>query len=225
MIPAARNPTWRDLIMTLPISDAATHDSGLRVRKATGHDLPDIVETLTAAFFDNPVMTWWIPDPDRRSPILRAFFEVVVDVNQPHDALYVTEPRPVAAAVWVPPGCQPSGEAAEQVAGWMLEAAEETAGRLQAAFELMDQHHPHDSHAYLFFLSTRPQWQSRGFGSALLREVLDGCDREGTPAYLEATSLDNQRLYRRHGFELTGEICLPDGPSLWPMWREPQSSR
>jgi hypothetical protein len=26
-------------------------------------------------------------------------------------------------------------------------------------------------------------------------------------------------LYRRHGFEQTGEIPLPDGPSLYPMWR------
>jgi predicted GNAT family N-acyltransferase len=59
----------------------------------------------------------------------------------------------------------------------------------------------------------------------LLREVLQRCDRDRTPAYLEATSPENVRLYRRHGFEVTGEICLPDGPSLWPMWRAPNPAQ
>lgn len=40
-------------------------------------------------------------------------------------------------------------------------------------------------------------------------------------AYLEATSPLNRRLYERHGFEVTGEIQLPNGPAMWPMWREP----
>ena len=86
---------------------------------------------------------------------------------------------------------QPSGETAEQIVAWIVEAAEETAGRLEAALELMDGSTRRRPHAYLFFLGTRPQWQSRGFGSALLREVLGQCDRDGTPAYLEATSRDN----------------------------------
>ncbi|MGH9008839.1 MAG: GNAT family N-acetyltransferase [Acidimicrobiia bacterium] len=208
--------------MTLPIQDTTIHDTGLTVRKATGEDRSALVDTLTVVFHDDPVMTWWIPDPQRRPQILRRFFEVVVDVNQPHDELYLTEPQPVSTAIWVPPGCQPSGEAAEQMVTWMIDAAAETADRLLAALERMDQVHPHDSHAYLFFLATLPQWQSRGIGSAVMREVLDRCDRDRTPAYLEATTLDSQRLYLRHGFEVTGEILLPDGPSMWPMWREPQ---
>jgi ribosomal protein S18 acetylase RimI-like enzyme len=207
----------------LPTSDTTAHDIGLTIRKATGDDIPNMIETLTDAFFDDPVMTWWIPDAQRRPVILRAFFEVVVDVNHPHDGLSVTGPDPVAAAVWVPPGCEPSGEAAEQVVAWMVAAADETAGRLLAALELMDQHHPHEPHAYLFFLGTRPQRQSRGLGSALLRDALERCDRDATPAYLEATSVASQRLYLRHGFEVTGEIRLPDGPSMWPMWRDPRS--
>jgi ribosomal protein S18 acetylase RimI-like enzyme len=221
MIPTA--PTdLEETIMTVPISDTNTLETGLRVRKATGHDLPAVVETLTAAFIDDPVMTWWVPDPGRRSQILRAFFEITVDVNHPHDELYTTTTVPAAAAVWVPPGCQPTGEEEERLVARCVDAAEETTERLLAAFELMDQHHPQQPHAYLFFLGTRPGWQSRGLGSALLREVLERCDRDATPAYLEATCERNQQLYLRHGFEVTGEIPLPDGPSLWPMWREPR---
>lgn len=213
------------MTMTAPVSDVATLDIGLRPRRANGQDLPMLVETLVAAFLDDPVMTWWIPDAHRRPEILRAIFEITVDVNQPYGELYTTDPTPVAGAVWTPPGCQPSGEDAEQLVACYVEAAEETSERLLAALELMDERHPQEPHDYLFFLGTRPGWQSRGLGSALLREVLERCDREGRPAYLEASSETNQRLYRRHGFEVTGEIRLPDGPSMWPMWREPKYGR
>lgn len=46
-------------------------------------------------------------------------------------------------------------------------------------------------------------------------------DARGDAAHLEATSPDNRRLYERHGFEVTGEIVVPDGPTLWAMWRDP----
>ncbi|MDN5858748.1 MAG: GNAT family N-acetyltransferase, partial [Pseudonocardia sp.] len=60
-----------------------------------------------------------------------------------------------------------------------------------------------------------------GQGSAMLRTVLDRADRSRVPAYLEATSPDNRRLYERHGFVVTGEIAVADSPPLWTMWREP----
>jgi hypothetical protein len=32
--------------------------------------------------------------------------------------------------------------------------------------------------------------------------------------------LENIPIYASFGFEVTGEIKLPDGPTLWPMWRQ-----
>jgi len=203
----------------MPTSISRT--AALAVRKAAPRDLPEMVATLAAAFFDDPVSTWWIPEPERREQLLPAVFDVVVDAYHPFGELYTTD-RAAAAAVWVPPGCLPAGSEAEQLLACFAEAAEETSGRMLTIAELADGHHPPERHAYLFFLATRPEWQSRGLGSALLREVLERCDRDGTPAYLEASSEANKRLYLRHGFEVTGEIRLPGGPSLWPMWREPR---
>ena len=45
-------------------------------------------------------------------------------------------------------------------------------------------------------------------------------DAEHAPAYLESSNPDNIPYYMRFGFEVTGEIKLPDGgPSMIPMWR------
>jgi RimJ/RimL family protein N-acetyltransferase len=71
-----------------------------------------------------------------------------------------------------------------------------------------------------------PERQGEGLGTALVRSVLDRCDREGLPAYLEASNAGSRRLYERLGFALTGRpLDLPDGPRMWPMWREPQPGR
>lgn len=208
--------------MTLPIHETTIRESRLSIREAGRDDRRALVETLVAAFQGDPVMTWWVPDPRRRLAILDSFFEVIADGFQPDGGLYLTDPDPVAAAVWVPAGCQPSGDAAEHLVGRLVAAAEEYDDRLLEALELMEEQHPVEEHEYLFFLGTRPEWQSRGLGSALLCEVLDRCDRDGTPAYLEATSPESLRLYLRHGFVVTGELVLPDGPTMWPMWRDPR---
>jgi ribosomal protein S18 acetylase RimI-like enzyme len=78
-------------------------------------------------------------------------------------------------------------------------------------------------HWYLGVLGTRKKAQGRGVGSSLLAPVLDRCDDEGIPAYLESSKHSNIAFYRRHGFEVTGEIPLPfGGPSVWSMWRDPR---
>jgi hypothetical protein len=53
--------------------------------------------------------------------------------------------------------------------------------------------------------------------------VLEICDHDRVPAYLEATSERNKALYLRHGFEVMSELKLPDGPPMWPMWRAPRT--
>ena len=93
------------------------------------------------------------------------------------------------------------------------------------AFTLLDAHHPHEPHWYLGFLGVQPALQGLGLGSALLQSTLVGVDEAGEPAYLEATNADNRRLYERHGFRVVGELPLPGGPSLFPMWREPKTGR
>lgn len=189
----------------------------VRARPATAADVPALSETLAAVFFDDPVFSWCYPDDARRRQILPPWFQVVIASNLAHGEVYTTDDV-IAGAVWVPP----EAEDDEQLGAALGEVSGEYAQTLFEIFELMDQNHPREPHHYLFLLATRSEWQSRGIGSALMRPVLEMCDRNEMPAYLEATSERNKQLYLRHGFEVTGEINLPGGPSMWPMWREPK---
>ena len=49
---------------------------------------------------------------------------------------------------------------------------------------------------------------------------------DGIPAYLEASDERTRRIYLRHGYADYGSpIRLPDGPSMYPMTREPALGR
>ena len=76
-------------------------------------------------------------------------------------------------------------------------------------------------HYYLQLLAVAPGLQSRGIGSALLRQGLERSDAQGTPVYFESTSPRNRVLYERHAFVSQREFSLPDGgPELSCMWRD-----
>lgn len=91
------------------------------------------------------------------------------------------------------------------------------AARLQAFF---DQHHLQEPHYYIRTLGVATRFQGQGLGTALLRPTLDRCDREGLPAYLEASSERSAALYERLGFVHLGELHVPNGgPPFWPMRR------
>jgi predicted N-acetyltransferase YhbS len=86
----------------------------------------------------------------------------------------------------------------------------------------MDKTHPREPHWYLAVLGTDPPHQGKGVGAALMTPVLARCDAEGTGAYLESSKPDNVPYYERFGFRVTGQIDMPKGPTMWPMWRDPQ---
>ena len=197
-----------------------------QVRKALPQDRADIGSVLGRAFFHDPVFVWAIPDDDQRQRFTLEFFTVYAKAFLRHDQTYTTEGDVAAAVLWAPPGAVPiSGEDAEELGQHLQELTEPAVTRFLELTKLFDEHHPHGSYWYLQFMGVDPAWQGRGIGSRLLAPVLARCDREGVPAYLDATSERNKPLYERHGFQAEKPFAASGGPPLWPMWREPASDR
>jgi hypothetical protein len=53
----------------------------------------------------------------------------------------------------------------------------------------------------------------------VIRRHLAVADAAAAPCYLESSKDTNIPIYKSFGFEVTGEIKLANGPTLWPMWR------
>jgi GNAT superfamily N-acetyltransferase len=206
----------------------------MRVPRVAGPDDEELVARVAArGFHDDPVMGWLFPDPAERPRLLELAFR---GLAQRHFAgpglIHVLDEA--CAAFWRPP-LEPSGDATgphqpdaspeESAApppaplGFRPDVLERI-GRLDAA---MAAAHPEEPHWYLGVLSTLPEQQNRGLGTRALAPVLDRCDTEGLPAYLESSNPRNLPFYWRLSFESTGEIRLPDGPVLYQMWRRPRA--
>lgn len=200
----------------------AAHEAA-SVRKLREAERPGVVSALARAFYDDPVMSWILPDDSKRLRQLeRGFALFGRRIWFRHDEGYTTA-SVVGGAVWLPPETWRLGPL-RQIA--MLPAMARVAGRdltrLVRALSLIEKKHPHERHFYLPVIGVAPEWQGKGIGTALLRPVLERCDREGLPAYLEASSPRNRACYERSGFVVKEELRMPgDGPPWWAMWREP----
>jgi ribosomal protein S18 acetylase RimI-like enzyme len=194
------------------------------VRLASRGDLDGMAHALSLAFEDDPVMQWLFgdqaPRPVRYS---RPFFTGEGRRHLRHQTVYTADGHP-GAAYWDPPGhWKTSTMAVLRQAPLILRGIGPRARKaLQGLARIEEAHAQHPEHYYLAVLGTRPDRQGAGVGSALLEPVLTRCDHEGVGAYLESSKESNIPFYRRHGFEVVGEVTFPMGPTVWPMWRDPQ---
>jgi GNAT superfamily N-acetyltransferase len=192
---------------------------------AGGIDVEPLEDVLQAAFWDDPLMAWLLPDEASRSRrAARLFRGLLRNWFVPMRTTWTTADQQ-GAAMWAPPGYWRIPILAQlpslpsmlgSLGGRALKA-----GQLMA---LIERHHPREHHWYLAVLGTNPPAQGKGIGSALMEPVLARCDEEGLPAYLESSKESNIPFYGRHGFEVTGELSVPGGPVIYAMRREPRVS-
>lgn len=199
----------------------------INARPAQKTDIAALAHVLGRAFYDDPVTTWMLPDEKTRPVRLPRLFATLT--RHHHFAGGGVEvacdgPGIGAAALWDPPNRWKQSPRAQLA---MLPSVILTFGHRAAAarevIELMKRHHPEEPHWYLAVLGSDTTVRGKGYGQALMHSRLDRVDAEHAPAYLESSKPENVPYYQRFGFEVTGEIVLPNGgPTLWPMWRPPR---
>ena len=193
-----------------------------RVREALASERAAISACLSRAFQDDPISHYLFPWDRSRLSRLASFYRMVLAMMSDQGAIYTDEQRR-GAAVWRAPSApQVSAMHATRDALRMLTTLRGSTIRAMRLDRLVSQARLTAPHWYLAILGTEPALQGRGVGSALLAPVLARCDDEGLPAYLESSKPENVPFYERHGFRVTRELQVPEGPSLWPMVREPR---
>jgi ribosomal protein S18 acetylase RimI-like enzyme len=188
-------------------------------------EISEVARTLARAFYADLVWKWFIPDDERRAAGLeRVFATFTRHIYLRHGRDCYASDGYDGAALWAPPGNEhmSAGDTLRIVPGWTRAIGWRDLLRAQRGVASFEKVHPHERHYYLPFVGVVPESQGRGLGSSLMQPVLERCDRERIPAYLEATSTDSQRCYERLGFETRSEQRVAGvGPSFFPMWRQP----
>jgi GNAT superfamily N-acetyltransferase len=198
------------------------------IRSATVADRAALADSLASAFSEDPLFTWMAGAAPGTSvePKLRIIFDAFLkpEVVRPEHLVFTDEDR-IGVAIWKPPNrWKTANSDMLRALPAMLRGLGTKMPRMIGAFNAIEKVHPKEEHYYLEALGTRQDMQSKGVGSSMIRHMLDRCDREGVPAYLESSNLRNVPFYARHGFETTGEIVVGKGaPTVTAMWREPRS--
>ncbi|MER5948345.1 GNAT family N-acetyltransferase [Streptomyces sp. NPDC001904] len=174
---------------------------------------------------DDPVSSWVFPGAEyrrvRHSGLMGAFTDATLAEGSGGYVDLLEDDS--AVALWMEVPDAPHADD-EDGPAQVREAVDPDNARIEEIARLLDEAHPQGrAHTYLWMIGVAPERQGEGLGTALMTPVLDRCDRAGRPAYLEASSARSRALYERLGFTVMNRpLQLPDGPTMWPMWREPQ---
>ncbi|WP_018146918.1 GNAT family N-acetyltransferase [Henriciella marina] len=192
------------------------------MRRAHKRDWQQLGDITAEAFRDDPVNRYLFGTPEG----VRAAMRVLArHVYLPAGMCHLIDDK--GATMWLPPGAGPAFGLRAQILFALGQLRHGSKGAMKRAMHLsslMEKHHPIAPHMYLFSIGTTEAARGKGIGKTLLRPVLDACDRDGVPVYLENSNAANHGFYTAHGFEKTAEFNVgEDGPPMAPMWREPHA--
>ena len=198
-------------------------DLGRQLIQAESGDAGLVGEITADAFYNDAFNRWVFGN----FPAISAMFHTLArKVYVPRGFAYRLGNE--GACMWMLPGQTTDISLAIYAAiGWstLLKSGPRSVVRAVKTGNEMDRHHPHFPHAYLFSIGVRRAFQGKGLGRKLIQPVLDACDRDGLPAYLENSNPANTGFYRSCGFEEMGVVIHPEpsSPPLVPMLRQPRS--
>ena len=196
-------------------------EAAVTARAATWADADALAATLGRAFHDDPLICFLLRDEASRPARLPRLFKLLFKLGLPYGACDVTSGFE-AAALWRPPSqwhiplWQYVTNGAEFLGLFGLGGA----AHVMSVMDVIERRHPKEPHWYLQAIGTDTQKQGKGYGGVVIRRHLAVADEARMPCYLESSKETNIPIYQSFGFEVTGEIKLPDGPTLWPMWRK-----
>jgi len=190
--------------------------------------VPDPIEvwvrTLARAFHDDPLSEYMLLGGAQNERAQKHFWRGAISHAVRHGGEIHTSDS-AAVAVWNAPGHWKwsVSDVVRSTPRLMLAMGHRGLATLMGLQHIEAVHPAEPEHWYLSGLGTDPAEQGKGHGSAAIRPILDRCDREVVPAYLESSKEANIPFYERHGFRVTGEVRFGKrGPLIWPMWRDPQ---
>ena len=183
-------------------------------------------QVLGRAFQDDPVpiaIFQGLPEIERVKRLTVGFTaEMNICVKQGIPLVVKDVDTIVAAAAIYPPGNYPIStiDQIAMLAKTIWGDGFYGLGRWLKWLSDMEIMHPKWPHYYLEFLGVEPEFQGKGFGSALLKFLTEKADSEHMGCYLENSNPRNNPLYQRFGFQIVGTEDII-GVRNWFMWRPP----
>ena len=184
---------------------------------------------LARAFYDDPLMTYIVPDDARRTKSLDWFMSAAAKYGDKYGEVHTTAGAIQGDAIWLPPGETKMLTGRMAKTGLLMAPFKFGMGsfmrftKVMNIFEDLHERDMPEPHWYLMVLGVDPPRQGQGVGGALIAPILARADAAKLPCYLETQKTKNVPFYQKHGFEVVVEDDIPDGPHYWTMKRAPHA--
>jgi ribosomal protein S18 acetylase RimI-like enzyme len=180
----------------------------------------DAGAVLARAFFNDPAITFAVPD-DKRRRAMEPWFSGIARVGERYGQLDTLDRA--AVAVWLRHEATFLEHVLSGLTGPTLRLGAGAMARfLRLSFALNAFHGRlcPEPHHYLYFVGVDPSRQKQGLGSKLIRRNLERADAEHQSCWLETATESNVGLYLHLGFQVVHEgVLVSQGPRFWLMKR------
>jgi hypothetical protein len=182
---------------------------------------------LTRAFYNNPGVTYVLPDPHVRRSVLSWFFgSVALRASRLCGEIYTTV-NVDGGALWICPGADLTiGRAVRtEMSSLPLKLDRSSITRwidVTTHLESVRRHLADKLHWYLMALGTEPS-RNKAVREALMAPVLAAADWDLRSCYVETFHEGDLPFYEECGFRIAGAGEIPKGgPSFWTLIRQPR---
>ncbi|GIF77449.1 GNAT family N-acetyltransferase [Asanoa siamensis] len=181
------------------------------VERATVADRRPVIDTVVAAFDQDPAFRFFFQDPTTRDLEATVFAGHLFDQRVEHGTVWVAGGGR-SVAMWDAPDARPDESPT-------LAVSDEARARLADYHRTLGALLPRDEPIwYLCTLATHPSFAGRRLGREVMLPGLEAAAADGLPAYLETTTEANVGLYERAGWRVTAYTHLSDLP-IWVLTR------
>jgi GNAT superfamily N-acetyltransferase len=191
----------------------------MNVRLATEADRSAIVDTVVAAFDQDPAFRYFLGNdgfPEKAT----AFVEYLFDKRIVHNTVWVTD-KCEAVSLWSPPTSMFTDDHRKlsvQLQAIMRERIGPTAAaRLDIYDAAVDVGLPTEPHWYLGILAAHPALAEKGAGRAVMEAGLAHVREHDGLAVLETTNPRNPAYYERAGWALANTVECATPSTIWVM--------
>lgn len=198
-------------------------------------DVKLATDVLTRAFHEDPLICLVYPDSEERTKYSPFLWRYLIKDGLKCGTVYSPTNKIEGVAKWLPPGKEHMGiwrsiRSGALSMGWAMARQKDERKRstkeIQQLTNIILKKHKEimkEPHWYLANIGVDPKYQGKGFGSMLIKSMLEYIEKKGYPVYLETNFQGNVGLYEHLGFEVIDEMKIPETEiTNWGMIKKPK---
>jgi ribosomal protein S18 acetylase RimI-like enzyme len=197
-------------------------------------DASKVAQVLAKAFHEDPLIELIFPNQEERRQLTPVLWRFMTKDGIRYGEVYAPSDKIEGVAKWLPPGKAHMGVWRTIVSGGLKmgfalakqkDERKIPPRRIAKITDEITRIHKDlmkEPHWYLANIGIDPEYQGKGFGSKLIKPMLERSEKEGHPVFLETNFEGNVGLYEHLGFEVLDERKVLDTEIInWAMIRKP----